>query len=138
MIFILWLLVWLFSIVHPFLNGIYLISFLEYEHNQISSMSLCKNVNIMIKIEYITHILLFVILSVFFNSTYIALILNVPIIIYHIKCYLDKSYELDPTDLYREIGKRKKEAIAHIIYYVILFGFYLYSFIRSVIEFESH
>ncbi|EFC43193.1 predicted protein [Naegleria gruberi] len=101
-------------------------------------MSLCKNVNIMVKIEYITHVVLCFVLAIFYNNTYVALLLNAPVIIYHLKCYFDRSFELDPTDLYREIGKRKKEAIAHIVYYVVLFGFYLYSFIRAVIDFESH
>jgi len=136
MIFILWLLVWLFSIVHPFLNGIYLITFMEYENNHISSISLCKNVNIMLKIEYISHLLLSAVLLIFVQSTWVALLLNLPLLAYHLKRFLEKSYELDPTELYKEIKTRKTESIVHIVYYVLLFGFYLYAFIRAVIDFE--
>ncbi|KAL0479024.1 hypothetical protein AKO1_007926 [Acrasis kona] len=137
MIFILWLLVWLFSIVHPFLNGIYLITFMEYEHNHISSMTLCKNINIMIKVEYISHLVLNLVLLIFVKKTWLALLLNAPIILYHIKLFVEKSYELDPTELYKEIKSKKRESIIKIVYYISLFGFYLYSFIKAVIDFES-
>ncbi len=68
--------------------------------------------------------------------------------------YFEKTYELDATELYKEIKGRKREAIFKIVYYIFLFGFYLfrfvifllpfwiptkqsYSFIKSVIDFEQ-
>uniref|UniRef100_A0A7S1PH21 Uncharacterized protein n=1 Tax=Percolomonas cosmopolitus TaxID=63605 RepID=A0A7S1PH21_9EUKA len=138
MIFILWLLVWLFSIAHPFLNGIYLITFMEYESNHISSISLCKNINMMTKIEYISHMILIAVLMIFFSETYVAIILNLPILIYHMKKFFDKSYVLDPTELYKVIRFKKNESIAKMVYYIFLFAFYLYSFIRAVIAFDQY
>jgi len=90
----------------------------------------------MLKIEYISHIVLMLILAVFLPSTWVALVLNLPVFAYHLKRYLDKSYQIDPTEMYKEVKARKTESIVHIVYYVLLFGFYLYSFIRAVIDFE--
>lgn len=113
-----------------------LITFLEYENNHISSISLCKNVNVMIAIEYISHLILNLVLLIFVRQTWVALLLNLPLLLFHLKRFIEKSYELDPTELYKDIRQRKDESIVHIVYYVLLFGYYLYAFIRAVIEFE--
>ena len=94
MIFILWLFIWLFSVVFPFLNGIYvlfllikLISYLEYEQNRVSSMGLARNLNILIRIEYLSHALVQIILLLFIGDTYLAILFNLPIFLYHLKKY---------------------------------------------------
>jgi hypothetical protein len=110
---------------------------LEYENHPISSMELCKNLNILKKVEYIAHALLFVVLLFFVSNTWLALLLNLPILVYHLYTFINKSYELDATELYKDIKFSKREAIVKIVYYVCLFGFYLFSFIKAVIDFES-
>ncbi len=62
-----------------------LITFMEYEHSHISSISLCKNLNIMIKVEYISLLVLNLVLAIFIGNTWLAILLNAPIIIYHFK-----------------------------------------------------
>ena len=79
----------------------------------------------MIKIEYIAHTLLNVVLLFFFKSTYLGLLVNLPILLYHGKRFIDKTYLLDASELYNEVKSRKTEAITKIIYYLILFIFYL-------------
>jgi protein cornichon len=79
----------------------------------------------MIKIEYIAHTLLFIVLSFFYQNTYLGLLVNLPIIIYHAKRFFDKTYLLDASELYNEVKSRKTEAITKIIYYLVLFIFYL-------------
>lgn len=55
-----------------------------------------------------------------------------------IPSFITKTYfELDPTELYKDIKYSKREAIVKIICYIALFGFYLFSFIKAVIAFES-
>eukprot|EP01080_Neovahlkampfia_damariscottae_P006558 gene6558-10721_t len=91
----------------------------------------------MIKIEYIAHTLLNIVLLFFFKSTYIGILVNLPILLYHGKRFIDNTYLLDASELYNEVKSRKTEAITKIIYYLILFIFYLGSFIRAVIAYES-
>src|SRR5690606_24026788 len=116
-------------------------SYIEYENNEISSLHLADSLNILIKIEYISHGVLFLVLCLFIKYTYVAVFLNAFIIAYHIKkyCtffvhsntsrYLDKTWLLDPAEVYSEVKKRKPESVIKLICYVLLFGFYLYRYI---------
>lgn len=110
---------------------------MEYESNHISSISLCKNINLMTKMEYLSHLILVAVLCVFLGETYVAVILNLPIVAYHVWRYIEKSHLLDPTELYKVIRYKKNESLVKMGYYVFLFGFYLYSFIRAVIAFDQ-
>jgi len=91
----------------------------------------------MIVIEYIVHALMQVVLLFFITSTWVALLLNLPILLYHTKKFFDGSYLLDATNLYYEVKERKKESIIKIVYYMLLFLFYLFSFIKAVIDYEA-
>ena len=52
--------------------------------------------------------------------------------------FFDKTYVLDPTELYKVIRYKKTESIVKMVYYIFLFGFYLFSFIRAVIAFDQY
>mmetsp|Transcript_7199 Transcript_7199/g.10598 ORF Transcript_7199/g.10598 Transcript_7199/m.10598 type:complete len:140 (+) Transcript_7199:70-489(+) len=137
MIFILWLLVWLFSILHPFTNAIILLIFFEFQDKTIQSIQFCDNINLMRKIELYSHIALQVVLVVFLKYTWLAILINAPLLGFHVYQMKNSLFYVSHHTFYKSRARVKKEAWIKIGVYVFYFFFYLYCFIRAVIAFEG-
>lgn len=50
---------------------------------------------------------------------------------------MDGSYLLDATEIFSEVKSRTREAQIKIAYYLVLFIFYLFCFIKAIIDYEQ-
>lgn len=72
-----------------------------------------------------------------FWGQWLAVILNLPLLGYNIKKIVNKQYLLDPTEIFRTVHKFKRETFIKLGFHLILFFFYLYSMIMSIIAEED-
>lgn len=67
-----------------------------------------------------------------------AFVLNLPLLAYNIKKFLDNAHLLDATEIFRTLNKHKKESFVKLGFHLVMFFFYLYSMIVALIRDESH
>ncbi|RKF72671.1 ER-derived vesicles protein ERV14 [Golovinomyces cichoracearum] len=94
------------------------------------------------------------------NGYWIALILNLPLLIFNVKTYvhlpiftaesfietrsdtkscksiLDNAHLLDATEIFRKLNVHKKESFIKLGFHLLMFFFYLYSMIVALIRDE--
>lgn len=61
-----------------------------------------------------------------------SFLLNVPLLAWNARKFLNKAYLLDATDIFRTLQDHKNETFAKLAYALFLFFYYLYCLIWSI------
>jgi len=108
----------------------------DLECDYINPIDLCNKLNNFILPEAVVHALLSFLFLI--NGYWIAFALNLPLLGFNIKKFLDKAYLLDATEIFRTLNKHKKESFFKLGFHLLMFFFYLYSMIVALIRDETH
>lgn len=60
------------------------------------------------------------------TGSWLALLLNLPLLGYHIKKVMDQKHLYDPTEIFRTLPTHKKECFIKLGFYLLCFFYYLY------------
>lgn len=126
-----WLTVFLGTGALLFCSVYTLLLYADLNADFINPIDLCQYVNRLIVPEYFGHLLLT--LLILSRGFLVPTLLNVPLMLFHFRQYLDRRHFLDCTTIYNEKDRRIKTAQIKLIYILVLFFVYLYCFIATLI-----
>jgi hypothetical protein len=66
-----------------------------------------------------------------------SFLLNVPLLVWNGRKFLNKNYLLDATEIFRTVHKYKTETFIKMGFHLLLFFYYLYSMIVAIIDDEG-
>lgn len=107
------------------------ISFSDLECDYINPIELCNKLNKFIIPKAAVHAgfsLLFLL-----NGYWFVFLLNLPLIAYNANKIYTKNYLLDATEIFRTLGKNKRESFSKLAFFLFMFFFYLYRMIAALI-----
>ena len=64
----------------------------------------------------------------------LEVLLNLPMLALNVKKYLSKKHKLDPTRIYDDLERKKKETFAVLLFEVLGFFWYLYRFVYGLVK----
>lgn len=64
---------------------------------------------------------------------WLSFLLNLPITLFNGNQIFKNQYLLDATEIFRTLGRHKKESFSKLGFHLLIFFFYLYSFIVALI-----
>lgn len=108
-----------------------LILFADLTVDHINPMDLCDYVNKMVVPEYVGHVILFSIMLL--RGYVVAAILNVPLVLFHVHCYMDRRYLIDSTTIFAEVERERTISQFKLGHHLVMFFVYLYFFIATLI-----
>ncbi|KAL0073335.1 er-derived vesicles protein erv14 [Phycomyces blakesleeanus] len=118
-----------FSIMMLFLSIFYVIMFTDLECDYINPFDLCRKLNKFIIPEMAIHAAMF---SLFvLNGSWIAVLIHLPMFIFHAKKVYKNDYLFDATEIFRTMWAHKKEYFIKIAFYAFCFFYFLY---RMIVE----
>lgn len=111
------------------------ILYADLEADYINPIELCSKVNQLVVPEAALH----AILSLLFllNGYWFVFLLNLPILAYNVNKIYNKVQLLDATEIFRTLGKHKRESFMKLGFHLLMFFFYLYRMIMALIENSS-
>lgn len=129
---IFWFLVFLGTGGLLFCSVYTLILFADLSVDHINPIDLCEYVNRLVFPEYAGHLLL----TLFMLSRgYItAVLLNIPLILFHFKRYSQRKHHVESTSIFNELDKERKIAQIKLAFHLVLFFIYLYYFIAMLVS----
>jgi hypothetical protein len=98
----------------------------------INPIDLCNRLNKYILPEAVVHA--FVTIVFLLNGFWFAFALNVPLLAYNANIFYTNTHLLDATEIFRTLGKHKKESWCKLGFYLVVFFFYLYAMIASLVR----
>lgn len=129
--------VWLFVLavvlncVNLFAQVHFTILYADLEADYINPIELCSKVNKLITPEALLH---GVISLMFLLSGYwFVFLINLPLFAFNVNKHYKKLQLLDATEIFRTLGKHKKESFLKLGFYLLMFFFYLYRMIMALI-----
>lgn len=115
----------LFSQVH------FTILYADLEADYINPIELCSKVNKLITPEAGLHG--FITLSFLLSGYWFVFLINAPLFFYNANKIYKKLQLLDATEIFRTLGRHKKESFLKLGFYLLMFFFYLYRMIMALI-----
>ncbi|KAF3903920.1 hypothetical protein ABW21_db0202557 [Orbilia brochopaga] len=131
----LYLLAVLLNAVNLFMQVFFTIMYSDLECDYINPIDLCNRLNSYIIPEAAVHGFLTALFLI--NGYWLALLLNLPLLAFNVKKFLDNAHLLDATEIFRTLNKHKKESFIKLGFHLVMFFFYLYSMIVALIRDES-
>ncbi|ODQ52205.1 cornichon [Saitoella complicata NRRL Y-17804] len=122
----------LINAVNLFLQVFFTIMYSDLECDYINPIDLCNKLNWWIFPEMGIHAFTTVLLLL--NGQWIATALNLPLLAYNVNKVVNNAHLLDATEIFRTLGKHKKESFVKLGFHLVLFFFYLYSMIVALIR----
>ncbi|XP_059178144.1 protein cornichon homolog 1-like [Physella acuta] len=117
----------------------HIIAFDELKTDYKNPIDQCNSLNPLVIPEYAIHI--FFTLLFLFAAQYGTVLFNMPLIVYHIRRYLNRPVMsglglYDPTSIMNadELGRAQKEGWVKLGFYLISFFYYLYSMIYVLVS----
>ncbi|KAF8891752.1 cornichon [Infundibulicybe gibba] len=109
----------------------FIIMFSDLESDYINPIDLCNKLNQFVIPENGAHA--FLALLFLLSGQWIALLLNLPLVIFNANKIKNKSHMYDATEIFRTIDGHKKESIVKLVFYLLSFFYYLYRMIVALI-----
>lgn len=108
------------------------ILYADLEADYINPIELCSKVNQLITPEAALH----AVLSLLFllNGYWFVFLLNLPVLAYNANKIYHKMQLLDATEIFRTLGRHKRESFLKLGFHLLLFFFYLYRMIMALIN----
>ncbi|KTW30861.1 hypothetical protein T552_00572 [Pneumocystis carinii B80] len=117
--------------INLFIQVFFTIMYSDLECDYINPIDLCNKLNMYILPEAIIHA--FSTLLFLFSRHWLPFMLNLPLLAYNINKIVTNQYTLDATEIFRTLGRHKKESFIKLAIYLLFFFFYLYSMISTLI-----
>lgn len=108
------------------------ILYADLEADYINPIELCSKVNRLIVPEAALHGLISALMLL--NGYWFVFLLNLPILAYNLNKIYHKTQLLDATEIFRTLGKHKRESFLKLGFYLLMFFFYLYRMIMALIN----
>merc|ERR1711977_457162 len=122
----------LLTAVLLFVMVFYVIMYSDLESDYINPIDLCTKLNQFTLPEMCAHGFLTVLFLL--NGQWIALAINLPLLAYNVHKFMNKTYLLDATEIFRTLMTHKKESFLKLGFYLLTFFFYLYRMIMALVE----
>ncbi|KAI8901513.1 cornichon [Globomyces pollinis-pini] len=106
--------------------------FSDLECDYINPIDLCTKLNQFVIPEHILQGVLWVLFLL--NMEWVTLILNTPLLVWHIHKVTNGRHRYDATEIFRTISVQKKESFIKLGFYLICFFFYLYKMIDALVS----
>lgn len=115
-----------------FVEVFFSISFSDLECDYINPIELCNKLNRYIVPKAAVH----GVLSVLFllHGYWFVFLLNLPLLAFNAQKIYNKNHLLDATEIFRTLGKNKKESFMKLAFFLLMFFFYLYRMIAALIS----
>ncbi|KAI3661872.1 hypothetical protein MP638_005913 [Amoeboaphelidium occidentale] len=113
----------------------FIIMFSDLECDFINPIDLCNKLNQFVLPEYGAHLFLTLIFLLSF-SQWIAFLLNVPLVGFHIYKIINRRHMYDATEIFRTLGLHKKECFVKLGFYMLTFFYYLYRMILGLLAWK--
>ncbi|GMM48714.1 cornichon family protein [Pichia kluyveri] len=107
------------------------ISFSDLECDYINPIELCNKLNKFIIPKASVHGFLTFLFLI--NGYWFVFLLNLPLLAYNANKIYTKNYLLDATEIFRTLGKNKRESFSKLAFFLFMFFFYLYRMIAALI-----
>lgn len=124
----------LLTAVLLFVMVFYVIMYSDLESDYINPIDLCTKLNQFTLPEMCAHGFLTVLFLL--NGQWIALAINLPLLAYNVHKFMNKTYLLDATEIFRTLMTHKKESFLKLGFYLLTFFFYLYRMIMALVAEE--
>ncbi|AMD22904.1 HHR135Wp [Eremothecium sinecaudum] len=128
-----WLFVFAFLVnaINTFMQVHFTIMYADLEADYINPIELCSKVNKLIIPEAGLHA--FISLVFLLNGYWFVFLLNLPVLLFNGKKIYTKMQLLDATEIFRTLGKHKRESFLKLGFYLLMFFFYLYRMVMALI-----
>lgn len=107
------------------------ILYADLEADYINPIELCSKVNKLITPESAIHAALSLLFLL--SGHWFVFLLNLPLIAYNANKIYTKVQLLDATEIFRTLGKHKRESFLKLAFYLLMFFYYLYRMIVVLI-----
>lgn len=107
------------------------ILYADLEADYINPIELCSKVNKLITPEAGLHAVLTA--SFLLTGHWFVFLLNLPLLAYNANKIYNKVQLLDATEIFRTLGKHKKESFLKLGFHLFMFFYYLYRMIMTLI-----
>jgi hypothetical protein len=118
--------------VNLFMQVYFAVMYSDLEADFINPIDLCNKLNVYILPEAILSTFIGVLMLI--NLQFISFLLNLPLILFNVNKYRNDKFKLDATEIFRKVNSYKIEAFAKLAFHLILFFYYLYSMIVSIVD----
>ncbi|KAJ3335778.1 hypothetical protein HDU93_004444, partial [Gonapodya sp. JEL0774] len=109
-----------------------IIMFSDLELDYVNPIDLCSKLNQFVVPEMAAHAFLTVL---FLGSgSWIAFILNAPLVAYHVNKYINQKHVYDATEIFRTLPSHKRECFIKLAFYLLSFFYYLYRMILGLLN----
>lgn len=108
-----------------------LILFSDLTVDHINPIELCDLVNRLVLPEYLGHIGLTAIILL--KGLFVPAILNMPLILFHLRRYQERKHLLDNTSIFNDVEKERSICQAKLVHHLVMFFIYLYFFIMALV-----
>ncbi|KAI8976738.1 cornichon protein-domain-containing protein [Pilobolus umbonatus] len=112
----------LFSVIMAalllFVMVFFVIMFSDLECDYINPIDLCNKLNQFVLPEMGAHAFLFFMLLI--NGSWMAVLLNLPLVAYNVKKVMDGRHMYDATEIFRTLSQHKKECFIKLGFYLIV------------------
>ncbi|TPX34863.1 hypothetical protein SmJEL517_g02632 [Synchytrium microbalum] len=109
----------------------FIIMFSDLECDYINPIDLCNKLNQFVLPENFAHTFLWLMFLV--NGSWIALIVNTPLVAWHVNKIVSNRHMYDATEIFRTLPQHKKECFIKLGFYLLCFFYYLYRMILYVV-----
>lgn len=114
-----------------FFQVFFTIMYLDLECDYINPIELCDKLNFYILPEAGLHAVLTTLFLL--NGYWFVFLLNAPLVAWNVSKVLTKNHLLDATEIFRTLGKHKRESFSKLAFHLMLFFFYLYRMIVALV-----
>ncbi|ORZ09527.1 cornichon [Absidia repens] len=118
-----------------FMMVFFVIMFSDLECDYINPIDLCDKLNQFVLPEMGAHAFLFFMFLV--NGSWMAILLNLPLVIFNIQKVMSNRHMYDATEIFRTLPAHKKECFIKLGFYLIMFFYFLYRMIVALIAADS-
>lgn len=107
------------------------ISFSDLECDYINPIELCNKLNRYIVPKAGVHATLSILFLL--HGYWFVFLLNLPLLAFNAEKIYKQNHLLDATEIFRTLGKNKKESFIKLAFFLFMFFFYLYRMIAALI-----
>ncbi|CCE82256.1 Piso0_001973 [Millerozyma farinosa CBS 7064] len=128
---------WLFILsvvantVNLFAQVFFTIMYSDLECDYINPIELCNKLNPWFIPEAGLHAVLSLLFLV--NGYWFMFLLNLPLLAFNVRKFLNNNHLLDATEIFRTLSKHKKESFIKLGFHLLMFFFYLYRMIMALV-----
>ncbi|KND03305.1 uncharacterized protein SPPG_02353 [Spizellomyces punctatus DAOM BR117] len=110
----------------------FIIMFSDLECDYINPIDLCNKLNQFVLPENFLHAFLWLMFLI--NGSWMALILNTPLLAWHVYKIVNNRHMFDATEIFRTLPQHKKECFLKLGFYLLSFFYYLYRMILALLN----